>query len=162
MKLVNVFFSLVMIFGTIGVSVQAAEPSASKNAVVHLKHFTDDLHAAKMALGFANEFARQGAKTTLLLSLEGVRLADKKQPINMSWGLVGASGQSHGGGHGSAPQTLEDLYTSFVKAGGKVLVCPHCAASAGCELKQLRDGAKTTAMNDMAAVLLDADLVLDY
>ena len=60
------------------------------------------------------------------------------------------------------PQTLEDLYTSFVKAGGKVLVCPHCAAFAGCELKQLRDGAKTTAMNDMVTVLLDADLVLDY
>ena len=56
MKLVNVFFLLVMIFGTISVSVQAAEPNApKKHAVVHLKHFTDDLHAANSGR-FVHEF----------------------------------------------------------------------------------------------------------
>ncbi len=153
---------IVLSFGFVHSAVFADAPKSEKVAVVHLKHFTDDLHAAKMALGFANEFVKQGAKTTLLLSLEGVRLVDKSQPINMSWGLIGPSDAKHASGHGGGMQTMEGQYESFVKAGGKVLACPHCAASAGCEVKRLRDGAKFSGMDEMTALLLQADVVLDY
>lgn len=153
-------FLLTLSVATSGAFADDAKPP--KTAVVHLKHFTNDLHAAKMALGFANEFVRKGAKTTLLLSLEGVRLVDKNQPINMNWGLAGASEQKHGSGHAGGMQTIEGQYESFVKAGGRVLACPHCSAAAGCEAKKLRDGAKFSPMDEMAALLLDADVVLDY
>ena len=152
------------LFVTFNPALLANASKTGKLAVVHLKHFTDDLHAAKMALGFANEFIRQGAQTTLVLSLEGVRLVDKSQPINMTWGMVAGSDAKHAAGHehGASTHNIEAQYESFVKAGGKVLACPHCAASVGCEIKRLRDGAKFSSMEEMAAALLAADVVLDY
>ena len=137
-----------------------AEKATPKKAVVHLKHMTTDLHAVKMALGFANGFLAAGAETTLVLSLEGVRLVDKNQPIRMTWGLVGSAGHM-GKGHGSS-DTIEDSYNAFVKAGGKVLACPGCSKSAGCEVKALRDGAKIAAFEDIARIFLESDTTVDY
>jgi predicted peroxiredoxin len=139
-------------------AVQAQNPP-SKKAVVHLKHMTTDLHAVKMALSFANGFLKAGADTTLVLSLEGVRLVDKNQPITMTWGLAGPAG--HMGATGKQ-DTIETSYEDFVKNGGKVLVCPGCSKAAGCELKQLRNGAKIAPFEDIAKVFLEADTTVDY
>lgn len=153
-KLTKAIFTLSICFSL----ASFAQKPAPKKAVVHLKHMTTDLHAVKMALSFANGFLKAGVDTTLVLSLEGVRLVDKNQPINLTWGLAGSAGHM-----GSGKQdTIETSYEDFVKNGGKVLACPGCSKAAGCELKQLRNGAKIAAFEDIAKVFLDADTTVDY
>lgn len=126
-----------------------AEAAASpQRVVVHLSHATDDLHAAFMAVKLGLAMQEKGAQVTLLVDLEGVRIADTRQPNDLVWG------------HGEA---LSTYYDAFVKAGGKVLVCPHCAAAAGLDAKSLRPGAQIAKdPGELAAVLLAADRILDY
>lgn len=46
------------------------------------------------------------------------------------------------------------------QAGGKILVCPHCAEVGG--VTQLRDGAQLATAETLAQVFLQADKVIDY
>jgi sulfur relay (sulfurtransferase) complex TusBCD TusD component (DsrE family) len=41
-------------------------------------------------------------------------------------------------------------------------MCPHCAASVGCETGNLADGARFGQQGELARVVLEADKVLDY
>lgn len=135
----------------VGPSITQAAPAdsaASQRVVVHLSHSTDDLHAAFMALKLAMAMQEKGAQVTLLVDLEGVRVADARQPNDLVWG------------HG---EPLSTYYDAFVKAGGKVLVCPHCAAAAGLEAKSLRPGAQIAKdPGELATVLMAAERILDY
>jgi predicted peroxiredoxin len=118
--------------------------------VVHLSKFTNDLHAAMMAVKLAKALQEQGAAVTLFLDLEGVRLVDTRQPQDLSWG----SGDSHSVNH---------MYDAFVKAGGKILVCPHCAKSAGMTAETLRTGAIIAKdAGEIADLLISASKILDY
>lgn len=126
-----------------------AEPVApAARVVVHLTHATDDLHAAFMAVKLAQAMQEKGAQVTLLLDLEGVRIADTRQPNDM---------------HSGSGESLASYYDGFVKAGGTVLVCPHCASAVGLDTKSLRPGARIAKdVGDLAAALLAADKILDY
>jgi sulfur relay (sulfurtransferase) complex TusBCD TusD component (DsrE family) len=126
-----------------------AEPVApAQRVVVHLSHATDDLHAPFMALKLAQAMQEKGAQVTLLLDLEGVRVADTRQPNDMHWG---------------SGEPLASHYNGFIKAGGKVLVCPHCASAVGLDMKSLRPGAQIAKdIGELAAVLIAADKILDY
>jgi len=129
---------------------KSAATSEKSVIVVHLQHFTDDLHAASMAVKLATAMQSKGADVTLFLDLEGVRVADTRQPQDLSWG------QGHG-------LTFANLYDDFVKAGGKVLVCPHCAQAVGLTEKELRPGVKIAKdANEVADLLLSASKILDY
>ena len=121
-------------------------PSKQK-VVVHLSHYTDNLHAAKMALGLASRMQAMGAEVTLLLDLEGVRLASRKDPQDLVWGMGEPIGKT---------------YETFVKLGGKVLLCPHCAHHAGIAPGDLRAGARIGKEDELASVILAAAKVLDY
>jgi predicted peroxiredoxin len=124
-----------------------AAQTTQKNAVVHLTHFTDDLHAASMALMIAGNLQKKGAQVTLHLDLEGVRLADARQP-DLQWGEF---------------PPIAELYTAFVEAGGEVLACPACSKAAGLTPESLRPGAKIGKPGeDIPEMLLAADIVLDY
>jgi predicted peroxiredoxin len=125
----------------------SAERSPDQVIVVQLKHFTDDLHAAAMALKLAEGMSSRGADVTMFLNLEAVRLADKRQPQDLKWG----TGPS-----------MSELYGRFVESGGKVLVCPHCAHAAGLTADSLRDGARIGEEGETVTLMLDADKLLDY
>jgi len=131
----------------LGAMVDAADPTAHKSAVVHLSKFTNDLHAASMAVKLATGMQEKGASVTLFLDLEGVRLADKNQPVDLVWG------------HG---KPLGELYEKFVKAGGKASVCPHCAHAVGLTKEKLRVGAEIADEGAIPELLLSVDMVLDY
>jgi predicted peroxiredoxin len=133
-----------VIFGTMGFSTQA---EGGQKIVVHLQHWTDDLHAVFMAVKLAGAMQAKGAKVTLFASLEGARLADGRQPIEMRWGMSAS---------------LSRHYKSFTEAGGKVLVCPHCAAAAGMDAESLRLGARIATEEEVVEVLLAAEKILDY
>ena len=118
-----------------------------QQALVHLSSYTDNLHAVNMALKVATLMAEGGASVTLFVDLEGVRLADKRAPQNLSWGTT-------------AP--IAELYMSFIAAGGKILVCPHCAKAIGLDQTNLRKGAMLGTHKDLQAAMLSADKIIDY
>ena len=128
-------------------SMNASSDNDPQHIIIHLSNYTNDLHSATMALKIGHMLASHGEEVTMFLDLEGVRLVDKHQPVNLSWG----SGKS-----------IEELYNQFIDAGGKVLVCPHCAKAAG--IKELRKGATIASMEEktMYKAFTSADKILDY
>ena len=138
---ISVFFTMSGIGGVL------AGAQVKQQIVVHLKHYTDDLHAALMALTIAELMQSKGAQVTLMLDLEGVRLADARQPLDLQWG------------QGS---TAAKAYDAFVKAGGKVMVCGHCAMAVGLDEKSLRPGAQMAQEGGLAELIIAANKVLDY
>ena len=124
-----------------------ADEHESEAIVVHLSNSTNDLHAASMALKLGTALRKQGAKVTLFVDLEGVRVADARQPQDLRWG---------------ASPTVGELYQAFVKSGGKVLVCPHCAEAVGLGAESLREGARIGTSEDIVKVLAGAAKILDY
>jgi predicted peroxiredoxin len=124
-----------------------AETTQKQKVVVHLTHDTDQLHAVKMAVHLARMMQTMGAEVTLLLDVEGVRLASTHQPQNLIWGKG---------------DPISEEYDAFVKAGGPVLVCPHCAEYAGITERDLRPGAHIGKDGELAKTILAADKVLDY
>ncbi len=84
----------------------------------------------------------------MFLDLEGVRLAERRQTLDMTWG--------------SNSTTLAKYYDEFVTAGGKVLLCPHCAHSAHIGDMSLKQHAEIGTEQDLGKMLLAADKILDY
>ena len=86
--------------------------------------------------------------TTLFLDIEGARVADKNQSLDVRWG--------------PSETTMAELYAAFIEAEGKVVVCPHCARAAGLDEKSLRDGAWIATEEQLAQILVRADKIMDY
>jgi predicted peroxiredoxin len=119
-----------------------------QNILVTMTHGTDDLHASLMALKLAKAMLDEGAKVTLFVNLEAVRLVDSRQPDNLSWGADGKSVGEH--------------FRSVVDAGAKVMVCPQCADVVGLTPSSLRNGATMATLEQVAEAMLAADKVVDY
>ena len=114
----------------------------TQQVVVHLSHFTDDLHRCFMALKMANLMQVHGAEVTIFLDLEGVRLAERRQVLDLTWG------------EDSPP--LADHYNNFIEAGGKVVLCPHCAKSARIGDGALKRHAEIATMPSLGKLLTSA------
>ena len=145
----NVLIALLL---ALPVSPAFAQGAAKEPQKVFLKldHGTDDLHAVLMALKISEGLVSRGAKVTLFLNLEAVRLADKRQPIDLRWGLEGGHSAQH-------------LFEAFVKKGGSILVCPMCAKNAGITDADLRAGARIAAsIDEITDAFLAADKSMDY
>lgn len=149
------WFTAIMTLGLVIVATGLAVPSKpclqddeGKSAVVHLSHFTDDLHRAFMALKVANMMQAGGVDTTMFLDIEGARVGDSRQSLKVRWG--------------SSELTLSELYEKFVAAGGKVVVCPHCAKAAGLTPEHVRDGATIATEEELAEMFVAADKIMDY
>lgn len=128
---------------------QSSTPGEGQNILIHLQHGTDNLHAAFMALKLGTALQTRGSQVVLVLTLEGVRIADKNQPLDLRWG--------------SNPITLGELYEQFVAAGGQIRVCPFCAEAVGMGVEDLRSGAQLAQESqDIPSLLLSADKVLDF
>ena len=124
----------------------AAEP-AKQQVVVHLSHYTDDLHAVSMALKIGRMLTEHGASVTMFADLEGVRLGDARTPQGLAWG---------------SGKPVSELYAAFIEAGGQLLLCPHCSKVAGIGREQLRNGASIATEAEVAELFLKADKVIDY
>ena len=125
-----------------------ATTEKTQQVVVHLSHFTDDLHRCFMALKVANLMQEHGADVTIFLDLEGVRLAERRQTLDLTWGTD------------SPP--LSQHYQQFIEHGGKVVLCPHCAKSARIGDGALKRNAEIATLPSLGKLLIDADKVMDY
>jgi predicted peroxiredoxin len=101
-----------------------------------------------MALEVATLMQKAGAEVTLFLDLEGVRLAERLQSLDMTWGA------------GAAP--LSEHYENFIAAKGRLVLCPHCAKSARLGDMRLKRNAEIGTEHSIAQMLLAADKILDY
>ena len=148
----NPLLCLVLLAATVAVPAKSiaadGDPGTTQKIVVHLSHFTDDIHACFMALKVANLMQEQGAEVTVFLDLEGVRLAARRQALAFTWGAE------------SPP--LSKYYDQFTSGGGKVLLCPHCAKSAKLNDPGLKRNAELATTAALGKLLLDADKVIDY
>lgn len=159
-QLTLVAFTAALALSIIGVFTVVAQPTPQSSSTVenqerpqriliNLKHYTDDLHAAFMALKIANGLQNRGAQVTIFVNLEGVRLVDKGTPGDLKWG--------------SLKVNPSELLSSFLTSGGTVMVCPHCAAAAGIGHDDLREGVTISSDQDSnMRAFLEADKVIDY
>lgn len=120
----------------------------AQRIVIHLTHAADNVTAAAMALRLGAALQAKGAQTTLFLDLEGARIVDTRQPLDITT---------------RRGKPLGEIYDAFVQAGGNALVCPHCAAAIGLSAETLRPGARIAADDaELADLILEADKILDY
>ena len=126
---------------------QTPPAAQSQQVVVHLGSFTNDLHSAFMAFSLATNLQKAGAKVTVFLDREGVRLADARERGDLTWGDSGGTAAA---------------MADFVKAGGKILVCPHCAHLAGIEKANVRPGSSLATQDEVTKLFLAATKVIDF
>ena len=119
-----------------------------QKVVVHLSHFTDDLHRCFMAVKVASLLQEFGADVTMFLDLEGVRLAARQQTLDLRWG--------------ASESPLSEHYDKFAAGGGKLVLCPHCARAARLNDPGLKREAEIGTEKRIAEMLLEADKVIDY
>ncbi|MGQ9918604.1 MAG: DsrE family protein [Bryobacteraceae bacterium] len=145
-RILNAILAAVLLVGLAAAPVQA-QTSAKQKVVVHLIHHTDNLHSVKTAVHLGGMMQIMGAEVTLLPDLDGVRLADTRQPGDLIWGKG---------------DPISKELAAFVKAAGRILLCPDCARHAGITFATLRPGARIGAMGELPKVILAADKILDY
>ncbi len=89
------WFALLTLIVATGMVVGAVpgngQAKTGQKIVVHLSHYADDSHAAMMAVHFAQYLQEHGADVTLMLDVDGVRLADKSQAQSTGSGMNGAN-----------------------------------------------------------------------
>lgn len=125
-----------------------APAQAQTTTMVHLTQYGDDFHAVLMALESARTVQQAGGNVTLMLDLEGVRLADKRIPSDVA-------GHPH-------IASVHQMYDEIVKGGGQVLVCAHCASVAGIDQGSLKSGARLSSGQEFGRAIREATQILDY
>ena len=147
LAILAVLVGIAVVFG-IGYASASGQTAPKQKIVIHLSQYSFGSHAALMAVHFARHLQENGSDVTLLLDVDGVRLADQR---HMDVTATGTNAE------------IATHYDAFVKAGGKVLVCPHCAGSSGLTAQYLRPGARIGKnLGELAEVFLAADKTLDY
>jgi len=108
-------------------------------------HAEDDREKATMTFACAGAASALGIRTSVFLTGEGVKLAqkgyaEKLEPVK-----------------GMAP--VKEMMDAFVKGGGRIQVCIPCLESRGIDKGQFIEGVKFVNLMDFAAEAVDADHV---
>lgn len=115
--------------------------------VINLTHSVDDADRTSVAMVVAGAAVASAQDTTVFLSSEGTRLAAK-----------GTAESLHE--EGFAP--LGELVSSFVEAGGKILVCSPCAKKRDIGEDDLIEGASIVGGATLVALLADGAASLSF
>lgn len=127
---------------------QTTRPADRPRMIVHMKHYTDDLHSAYMALELAERLQSLGSQVTLLLDLEGARFADSDP------GVAGI--------RGPGKRSFSDAFEAFRRSGGRSLVCHHCADHNGIEPEGLRKGVEIASLDAIAKAVMSSERIIEY
>ena len=140
----------------------APRSSAPQKIVVHLSSSEGEhgLHSAFMAIGLATALKEKGADVTLMLDSTAPNLVRK------DWSSKTLAPTTHGATKAATttmpPMHLGDVLASFVKAGGRILMCPHCTAQCGIVKGGMITGAAVADPGGLAVLVYNADKVVDY
>lgn len=110
---IKLFLVIIMLF-TPGLTSTVFATDNNQKLFVNLT--SDEINRAAMAIMFSTKVLTQKKiPVTLFLNIEAVRIVDKNIPEHKH-----VSGNS-----------LKEMLASFMKAGGRVLVCPMCMKNVG-------------------------------
>ncbi|MDX2503476.1 MAG: DsrE family protein [Gammaproteobacteria bacterium] len=110
----NIIKQLLVLFVLLTVLVALPASASGKKLFVNLT--SDDTNRAAMAVGFATKvLQKEKIPVTILLNVDAVRLADKNIPQNKY----------------ANDKTVTEMLAGFMKAGGKVIMCPMCMKNVG-------------------------------
>ena len=118
-----------------------------KEAGIFVNLTSSDLLKAPMAVHFAMRGLERGIPMTLFLNGEGVRLAVAKfnVPTNAKTG-----------------DDIHDMLKSFMKDGGKVIICPMCLSANGYDKSDLIEGVEMGSPDIIFPAILDSAKVISY
>lgn len=133
---------------TLGSVAHAEDKAKPQKYFFMLTKGPTDPARAFMAFGMAKMLAEQGHDVTLFCNLDAVRLLDKRQPLNLKYGV--------------RENTVEDVYNGLIKAGGKFIACPNCSKVAGITAADLRKGAVMGNGKMVSKAINEAHKVINY
>lgn len=110
---------------------------------------SDEINRATMAIGFSTKILTQKKiPVTIFLNVEGVRIADKHIPEHKH-----ANGKS-----------TKEMLSAFMKAGGRVIICPMCMDNVGgIKKNELIEGVEIGGPDvTWTALFADGTTVLSY
>ena len=140
-----VMLSLALSFVGVGCAQEGRVPEPG--LFVNLTH--DEGHRANMAIFIAHEYLEEnGIPATIFLNVDGVRLADKRQP---------QASQPDGKTHAEKLQ-------AFMRDGGKVYICPMCMRNVAVMSEDdVLDGVQIASVDDLSPHLFgDGVKTLSY
>ena len=109
-KRLSIFFVLVVAFAS------NAAFAADSDQKLFVNLTSDEINRAAMAIGLSTlVLEKEKIPVTILLNVDAVRIADKNIPEHKH-----ANGKS-----------LKGMLSGFIKAGGRVIVCPMCMKNVG-------------------------------
>jgi uncharacterized protein len=125
----------------------AAAATAKPPILVNIARGKDHLHAVAMAIALAHSAIKDGRTATVFLNVEAPVFASKDLQPELKC-------------EGFPP--IKIMLADFIAAGGRVLVCQHCAHLAKVKPAEMIDGAKAVAQGDLFAALTPGTVVFSY
>jgi predicted peroxiredoxin len=115
--------------------------------MIHNTHGKDDVERASLAFVVANVARSSNQETTVLLTIEGVRVATKGYTDGLQ-------------AHGFAP--LGELIEQFIAAGGQVWACGACTKPRDITAEDLIDGVEIVGAATAVEALVNGAKTLDF
>lgn len=129
--------------GQKGAKGRAGKPTV----VVNITRGKDDLHAACMAIGLAEDALKAGRRSVIFLNVHAPALAAADLPADVKYADF---------------PPVKDMIAGFVAAGGELYVCAHCAAVMKVAESNLIKGAVLAQHGDLFKKLPAAALTFSY
>ncbi|MCE5267039.1 MAG: cation transporter [Planctomycetaceae bacterium] len=123
------------------------EPSGKQPILVSITRGKNDLHAVSMAIGLAQSAIKDGRSATVFLSVEAPIFASKNLGEDVKFADF---------------PPVKKMLADFIAAGGRVLVCGHCAHIDKLEPNDMIDGAKQVAHGELFTALTPGTVVFSY
>ena len=129
-------------------AVMPAQVSAEGDRSLFVNLTSDETDRAVMAIALGTRVLSNGNPTTIFLNVDGVKLANTAIPQT-----------KHTNG-----QTAQEMLSVFMKAGGRVIICPMCMEQVGgFGAKDLLDGVVMGGPHVTIPALMDDNVtVLSY
>ena len=130
----------------------AAERPAAANAakapiLINITRGKDQLHSVAMAIALAQSALKDGRTATIFLNVEAPTFAATNLEPKLQC-------------EGFPP--IKKMLADFIAAGGRLLVCQHCAHLAKLKPEAMIAGAKAVAQNDLLDLLSPGTVVFSY
>jgi sulfur relay (sulfurtransferase) complex TusBCD TusD component (DsrE family) len=124
-------------------------PTSGQAILVHITSGDPDdehqVHSAMMGVEHAYAFQQSGKNVSIMLDVDGVRIAAKEVPTELD--------------------AINAELELFLDAGGRVIACSHCITNAGLTAENMLPGVEIDTHPTMPRtqnVLSSASVVLDY
>ncbi len=124
----------------------ANKPDYTKKSLIVIgTHADDDNEKATMTFACAGAAASLGIRTTVFLTGNGVKLAQKGFPEKMRK----VDGMA----------SVKDLMDAFIGAGGRIQACIPCVDARGIDRKSFIPGVALVNLMEFASAMIEADKV---